>query len=315
VRNLNYGVVKGNMQQSLEYITCNLCGSKDVRVVYPARYDLERVPELALKFKSSGDERLIDRVVQCRKCGLRFVSPRLNIKAIVKGYSEGEDPTFVSQARGREQTFKGQLKFIQKFIKPGKLLDIGAAGGSLVAVAQKMGWKVEGIEPNRWLCDWSRQHYGIALKPGILENYKFAPNSFDLITLMDVLEHTGDPKTVLKECHRILKPGGVIAINVPDIDSWLHTAMGRRWVFYLSVHLFYFNHKTMKAMLRSTGFKPIASKPHFQLLEFGYLLFRLGAYSKFFSNLGRKTARLVGMDKMLIPYWLGQTLFVARKER
>jgi len=297
----------------LEYIPCNLCGARDEKVVYKARYDLERVPELALKFKSSGDERLIDQVVQCRTCKLRYVSPRLNIDAIVKGYSEGEDPTFVSQARGREQTFARQLRFIRKFTRPGKILDIGAAGGSLLAVAKKMGWHVEGVEPNRWLCDWSKKHYGIALKPGILSDYKFPNNHFDLITLMDVLEHTGDPKAVLEECNRILKPGGIIAINVPDIDSWLHNVMGRRWVFYLSVHLYYFNRKTMKAMLRQAGFKPLRSKPHFQLLEFGYLLFRLGAYSKLLSNVGLKAARLLRVDKLLIPYWLGQTLFVARK--
>ncbi|HSU72818.1 MAG TPA: class I SAM-dependent methyltransferase [Candidatus Binatia bacterium] len=299
--------------QQLEYISCNLCGSKDARVVYPARYDLERVPDLALKFKSSGDERLIDRVVQCRTCELRYVSPRLNMDAIVQGYSEGTDETFISQARGREKTFAKQLRFISRFVNTGRLLDIGAAGGSLAAVAQRKGWKVEGIEPNRWLCNWSKEHYGITLKPGILENYKFPPNSFDLITLMDVLEHTGDPKAVLKECNRILKPGGVIAINVPDSDSWLHKVMGRRWFFYLSVHLYYFNHKTMKTMLRSTGFKPLASRPHFQLLEFGYLLFRLGAYSRFLSGAGLKVARLLRMDRLLIPYWLGQTLFVARK--
>lgn len=301
------------MRQSLEYVPCNLCGSNDARVIYPARYDLERVPELTSKFKSSGDERLIDRVVQCHACGLRYVNPRLNIDAIVKGYSEGSDETFISQARGREKTFARQLRFISRFAKKGRLLDIGAAGGSLPAVAQKMGWSVEGIEPNKWLCKWSKQHYGIALKPGILEDYRFPNHSFDLITLMDVLEHTGNPKKVLKECNRILKPGGVIAINVPDGDSWLHKVMGRRWFFYLSVHLYYFNRKTLKAMLRSTGFQPLANKPHFQLLEFGYLLFRLGAYSKFLSNVGLKVARLLRMDRLLIPYWLGQTFFVARK--
>ncbi|MBI4145266.1 class I SAM-dependent methyltransferase [Candidatus Woesearchaeota archaeon] len=301
------------MRQSLEYIPCNLCGAKDTRVIYPARYDLERVPELAVKFKSSGDERLIDRVVQCRTCDLRYVSPRLNIDSIVKGYSEGSDETFISQARGRERTFARQLKIISKFTAPGRILDIGTAGGSLLAVAKPMGWKVEGIEPNKWLCNWGKEHYGITIKPGILEDYKFPNNSFDLITLMDVLEHTGDPKKVLEECNRILKPGGLIAINVPDSDSWLHRVMGRRWVFYLSVHLYYFNHKTMNAMLRHTGFKPLTSRPHFQLLEFGYLLFRLGAYSKLISNVGIKVARLLHIDRLLIPYWLGQTLFVARK--
>ena len=297
----------------LEYITCNLCGATDTKVVYPARYDLERVPELALKFKSSGDERLIDQVVQCRTCTLRYVNPRLNINAIVKGYSEGEDPTFVSQARGREQTFAKQLRFIRKFAKPSRLLDIGAAGGSLMHAAQKQGWEVHGIEPNKWLCDWGKKNYDLTIKPGILENHKFPSNYFDVITLMDVLEHTGNPKAVLKERNRILKPGGVIAINVPDIDSWLHKAMGRRWVFYLSVHLFYFSHKSMKAMLRHTGFKNLRTTPHFQLLEFGYLLFRLEAYSKLVSKIGLKIAQILHVDKMLIPYWLGQTLFVARK--
>lgn len=297
----------------LEHVRCNLCGADDAKVIYPARYDLEKAHDVVHKFKSSGDERLVDQVVQCRTCGLRYVDPRLKIDLVVKGYSEGSDETFVSQARGREKTFERQLKQIEKHITPGKILDIGTAGGSLLAAAQKRGWNVDGIEPNKWLCKWGKEQYGITIRPGILEDYKFKDNTFDVITLMDVLEHTGNPKLVLEECNRILKPGGVIAVNVPDIDSWLHRVMGRRWVFYLSVHLYYFSHASIKKMLRHAGFTPLSSAPHFQLLEVGYLFFRLKDYNAFLSNLGMRVLKLLHLDKMLIPYWLGQTLFMARK--
>ena len=303
------------LTSQLEYVKCNVCGADDARVVYPARYDLEKKTDLTHKFKSSGDERLIDQVVQCRTCGLRYVNPRLNIKAVVKGYSEGEDETFVGQARGRERTFARQLKIIEKFVKPGRMLDIGTAGGSCLKVARDAGWEVHGIEPNKWLCKWGKKNYGIDIKPGILEDYKFPNNHFDLVTLFDVLEHTGDPKKVLKECSRILKPGGVIAVNVPDLDAWLHKVMGRNWFFYLSVHLYYFNNKTLGKMLRHTGFKPLQRTPHFQLLEVGYLFFRLEAYSKFLSGLGQKVLKAIGLYHVLLPYWLGQSMFLARKEK
>ena len=132
---------------------------------------------------------------------------------------------------------------------------------------------------------------------------------------MDVLEHTGDPQAVLRECNRILKPGGILAINVPDNNSWLHKIMGRRWFFYLSVHLYYFSRKTLRALLNKTGFSLLSRTPHFQLLELGYLLLRLNAYSKLLSRIGLVFVRVFGIEKALIPYWLGQSLFIARKLR
>jgi len=301
------------VQQILEDVACNLCGSKDTRVVYPARYDLQQVADLQDKFKSSGDERLIDRVVQCKRCGLRYVNPRMNISRVVKGYSEGTDERFVSQAAGRERTFARQLKFISKYVRKGRVLDIGTAGGSFLAVAKRQGWQVEGIEPNRWLCKWALEHYSIPVRPGVLEDYRFPSNSFDMVTLWDVLEHTGDPGSVLTECQRILKPGGLLVLNVPDIDSLMHKAMGRRWFFYLSVHLYYFSKRTVRLILRKNGLTPILLKPHIQSLEFGYLLLRMEAYSKLLSKLGLAVAKPLGLARLQIPYWLGQTLVLARK--
>ena len=298
----------------LEYVPCHLCGLNDYTVIYPARYDLEVKSAVEHKFKSSGDELLIDQIVQCKNCSLRYVNPRLKSSLIIEGYSSGSDEAFISQAYGREKTFARQLRIISRFIKPGKVLDVGTAGGSFLSIAKKKGWDVQGIEPNEWLCKWGRDNYGVPITPGILKKGMYKKNTFDLVTLFDVLEHTPDPKSVLEECNRILKPGGILVLNVPDIDVWLHKIMGRKWFFYLSVHLYYFSRKTLKNMLRQNGFKPVYRSAHFQLLEIGYLLFRLGAYSKLLSRLGQSTVKILHIDKMLLPYWLGQSMFIARKQ-
>jgi hypothetical protein len=67
-------------------------------------------------------------------------------------------------------------------------------------------------------------------------------------------------------------------------------------------------------MLESTSFKVIKTKPHFQRLALGYLVFRMQAYSKFLHKSGNKLVNLFRLNDTQIPYWLGQTLVVARKK-
>ena len=156
-----------------EDVKCNLCGADDYKILIKSKYEKQRYDDLIDKFRSSGDETLIDQVVQCKKCGLIYINPRLKSEDIVKGYSEGEDENFVSQAKGREITFEKNLKLIEKYYKvKGKILDIGTAGGTFLHVAKKHGWDVYGIEPNKWLCKWGKEKYGIEILPGILFDHK-----------------------------------------------------------------------------------------------------------------------------------------------
>lgn len=301
-------------KKQLEYVRCNLCGADDYSVVYEARYDLETDKDLAKKFRSSGDEFLIDRVVKCNICGLVYVNPRLKSELIIQGYSVGSDEAFVSQAKGRELTFEKGLSLIHNYrVPPGKLLDIGTAGGSFLYVAKKRSWEVYGCEPNKWMCNWGKKHYGIDIKQGTLFDQKYKSNFFDVVTLWDVLEHTPNPNRVLKECNRILKEKGLIVVNYPDIGSLIAKVMKRKWVFLLSVHLFYFTKKTIRDMLETNGFRIIKIKPHIQTLSLGYLLFRLRKYSPALSKLGQNLALQLKIEHIQIPYWLGQTLVVAEK--
>jgi 2-polyprenyl-3-methyl-5-hydroxy-6-metoxy-1,4-benzoquinol methylase len=301
-------------QALLESVPCNLCGTDDYEVVYPPRYELARPEEIEKTFRSSGDEVLLDQLVRCKQCGLQYLNPRLRADVVIEGYSGGTDELFISQASSRERTFAKSLKSIEG-LKPrrGKLLDVGTAGGSFLAVAKRAGWDVSGCEPNRWMCEWANEHYGLNVVPGTIFDMKLADASFDVVTLWDVLEHTPDPKAVLAECSRVLKPGGLLVVNYPDIESLVARLMGRRWVFLLSVHLYYFTPSTLKRMLDELGFRLVDRRKHWQTLELGYILFRMEAYLKPVARAAGWVVKRLGLSNLQFPYWMGQVLVIAEK--
>ncbi len=294
-----------------ETVPCNLCGSAEHRVIYPA---VDRhSTDFATEFRSSADGPLTERLVACAKCGLQFVSPRVHQALILDGYREGSDERFVSQARARERTFDASLTRIGNHVRPGRLLDIGTAAGSFLQAARGRGWQVSGCEPNRWMCDWGRTHYGLTIDAGTLLEQHYADESFDVVTLWDVLEHDGDPRRLLEECHRVLRPDGFIVVNYPDVGSWIARLMGRRWVFLLSGHLYYFTRGTIRDLLQRTGFQVVDLRPHVQWLEFDYLLLRGETLAGPLARFIRAIAARLGLSHKHVPYWIGQTFVMARR--
>jgi 2-polyprenyl-3-methyl-5-hydroxy-6-metoxy-1,4-benzoquinol methylase len=295
-----------------ETVACNLCGADDVRVIYPAA--AHAMGDLVEEFKSSGDEPLSDRLVACRVCGLQYVSPRLRPDVIMAGYQGGTDERFVSQAAARERTFGRCLAILEAHASArGHLLDVGTAAGSFLHIAAERGWEVQGCEPNRWLCDWGRKHYGLDIREGTIFDQRYPDGSFDAVTLWDVLEHTPDPLGLLQECRRVLKVGGLLVVNYPDIGSWIARIMGKRWVFLLSVHLYYFTRQTMRRLLERAGFEVAAMRPHIQLLELDYVLSRAEPAAGWLARGSRRVVAKLGLAEQHTPYWIGQTLTVARR--
>lgn len=299
----------------LENVSCNVCGQDDYTVIYPARYEQASADNFAEKFRSSGDETLVDPMVRCKHCGFEYLNPRPRQNMILEGYSAGTDEKFVSQAAARENTFGKCLDLVEKYCPSrGRILDIGAAAGAFLYVAQKRGWQIAGCEPNRWMCKWAQTHYGIQIQPGtVFDLRENQAASFDAITLWDVLEHTPDAKAVLVECARLLKPGGLLIVNYPDIGSWIARLMGRKWVFLLSVHLYYFTRTTIRTILDQTGFSIKELRPHFQTLELGYIAERMKPYLPWAFPVISRMVQSLRLQKKLVPYWIGQTLVIARK--
>ncbi len=297
----------------LEYIKCNLCGKDDYKVLYPAVPMEKR--DIVKEYSASSAEILKDQVVKCNNCGFVYINPRPKAEQIVEGYSAAQDELYASQAAGRLATFRSSVKKIEKFCpSKGKILDVGAACGFFLKVAKDSGWNVYGVEPSKWMATWGNEHYVVNITPGTLEAAHFPDNYFDVVTYMDVLEHVPDAKASLKEAHRILKPGGLLAVNYPNFGSKLAKLAGRKWWFLLSVHLWYFTPHTIKEMLKQTGFEPLAHKRHFQKLNFGYMAMRVKPYNNFLGNFLEKAFKLTGLSDKQLMYYASQSLVIARKK-
>jgi len=304
----------GEDRPGYESIRCNLCGAAETHTVYEAQHVDVAGRDLVHTFRASGDELLIDRLVRCRACGLQYVSPRPRASAIVEAYSGGDDPAYVSQVAARERTFGDAVARIEKLLPGrGRILDVGTAAGAFLAAASGRAWQVEGCEPNAWLAEWGSSHYGIPIRTGEIFDQPYAPGSFDVVTLWDVIEHTPDPSRVIRTARELIRPGGLLIVNYPDIGSWIARALGRRWPFLSSVHLYYFTRGTMKGLLERSGFEVVEMRAHFQRLELDYLLSRGAVVSGLLSKSSRAVAKGLGLSGRAVPYWIGQTFVAARR--
>jgi len=164
----------------------------------------------------------------------------------------------------RRATFRLDV-LLPRYVKNGSLLEVGCGSGMYLALMKALGWKrVVGVDINQEALERARQVLDVEVHCGSLPALKLAAGSFDAVSLSHTLEHVGDPVALLTEVHRLLKPGGQLAIVVPNIDSVSSRAYGVDW-FHLDVprHLVSFNRTTLTAAVTQTGFtvKSLGSSP------------------------------------------------------
>jgi SAM-dependent methyltransferase len=298
-----------------ETIPCPLCGSGEFEVKCASRYTSAlTIEDLKQMFRASSDDLLLDQVVECRSCALVYVNPRLRAEIVVSGYAEAEDPLFTAQNAARIQAFRRTLRQVVGRVrletKNKRLLDIGCAGGAFLVAAREFGFDVVGVEPSRWMAAFGREQYSLDIREGILQPGMFPPHSFDLVSLWDVIEHLPTPHETLALARALLKPDGLLIVNYPDIASLAARILGRRWPFWLNVHLMYYTPKTMTRQLQRAGFSPLWHQAFWPTLPLGYIARRAAPYSVVLAPLPGIVSGL-GLGSILVPYNAGQTLIVS----
>jgi len=276
----------------MEHVRCNLCGADDYRVRIPSTLENHSREGWSAYACTNGGYGYHGPIVACRRCGFVYADPRPHSTEVLDIYEAVEDPLYVEEREGRVLTFEHHLRPLERVTGPAqgrRLLDVGAHTGVFVDIATHHGWDAWGIEPSTWAVEHARAQ-GLQMHLGTLENATFPAGHFSVVTMWDVIEHVSDPFRTLQAAWRVLEPGGLLVVHTMDTDSLFSRLMGRRWPWYMEMHLFYFSRRTLAAMLDKAGFRVRWMGAQGRYLQAGYLASRVTALLPL---VGRPLERLV----------------------
>ncbi|MFA5854019.1 MAG: class I SAM-dependent methyltransferase [Patescibacteria group bacterium] len=214
-------------------------------------------------------------------CGLLFVWPFLKTapqEIYEEDYFAGAKGGFgYTDYDADKSVLEG---FFRKFLKQlattsptkGKLLDVGAATGHFVGLAQAEGWQAEGIDISAHSVALGKAK-GLKMERATLDNFSASPESFDALTLWDVLEHVPDPLAALDHCKTLLKNDGLLVINTPDGESGWARLMGPRWhALVPPEHVCIFNQRALERILKARGFEVLRVEHPVKVFTLPYIL-------------------------------------------
>jgi len=137
------------------------------------------------------------------------------------------------------------------------VLDVGCGDGRLIARLRELGWQVEGVETDPAAVQAAAAN-GIHARLGYLESQSFSDKTFDAVVMSHVVEHLHDPARVLRECLRVLRPGGWLVMLTPNVESAGHARFGPDWIgLDPPRHLYLFGRKSLRSLLLSAGFEVV----------------------------------------------------------
>ena len=170
------------------------------------------------------------RVFRCRTCGFYYVRPMpiLSEAELGRLYDQSYFPEYTAWwAKRRKRDAQRRLSALQRELKAsGEILDIGCGTGIFLSVAATEGYNVRGLEVSRELAALAAEVSGRAVDIGRLEDLMYEDERFAAVYVDSVLEHVTDPKAFIQEVYRILKPGGVAYVVVPNEDSFAAKVLG-----------------------------------------------------------------------------------------
>lgn len=233
-----------------EYVSCDLCGADSSSLLYTVD-----------SFK----------IVKCRECSLIYVNPRLSkanrtdIHSSESYYQRYRDGIASSCGHGYMQARKvGKLNSLSV---GARLLDVGCGTGEFLRAAIEAGWEGMGIDVSEAASEFARSNYGIEVITGDLREIGLPPSSFDVVTLWEVLEHMSSPTRCLAEINRILVADGVLAISVPNAESFQARMQREEFVQWKpSYHIYHFSPETLRKLLEKTGFQVIQIETPFPIV-------------------------------------------------
>jgi ubiquinone/menaquinone biosynthesis C-methylase UbiE len=231
-------------------------------------------------------------VVECHRCKFNFIpyAYRKNIK-----YHQYKDADVTAAIRAgnnwvKIQRHKLRLQFIKKHSPHGSLFDLGAGWGHFMQAAKEVGYSVKGIEISEQQATYAREDLKLPVIHGDFFEMPEA-EKFDVITMWDVLEHIDLPDLLLDKCSRISKPGGMVYILIPQVDSFVAKRAKKQWNMVGLDHVNYFSKKTITQLLNRYGYEVVEIRSSIEIKLF--IMYTLLPWIKRLKGRSKKSLREV----------------------
>src|SRR5262245_24289773 len=203
----------------------------------------------------------------CLSCRCLFLNPMPGDEEIAGFYptqywwsssKSGKGTLKTLESIYRKLALRDHIQFIMRSAadRSGvELLDVGCGSGTLLGLIKKRGIRPTGVDFSSEAAQVAAKENGVRVVVGSLAEAGFPNHSFDIVTLFHVMEHVTNPRSVLAEVSRILKPDGVVILQVPNIDSWQFKAFGAKW-YGLDIprHVIDYSKGSILNLLAASGF-------------------------------------------------------------
>jgi 2-polyprenyl-3-methyl-5-hydroxy-6-metoxy-1,4-benzoquinol methylase len=191
-------------------------------------------------------------LVRCRGCGLVFADKRpsdARLAAHYGSYSRADYDSPITRKRYGEL-----LGSFERYRQTNRILDVGCGIGFFLEEAQRRGWEAHGSELEERAVEIVRAK-GLNCAQAPIRPDTFEPDSFDVVTAFEVVEHVSDPLAEASAIAAALRPGGLLYLTTPNFGSLSRRLLRGRWsVVGYPEHLTYFTPSTLSSWLARFGF-------------------------------------------------------------
>lgn len=290
---------------------CAVCGEAPVELVLEARSD--QIPQVYRITEE--DHATCWDLWRCRRCGLIFSDWRLTTEELNGLYERMHDQLYDREDECRRLTFRRGLGLIERYADRGLLLDIGCATGSFLYEAQQRGWRVEGVDLSQWAVRRAHERGIDRVHEGTVYSLPGKAGRFDVVTMLDYIEHDPAPSRLLGRVSELLRPGGCLYITSPDISGPVARLLGSRWWGINPLHLYYFSPECIGRLLRRHGFEVVLARSYTRVFTLGYWASRMEHFHSGLAGIATALFDRLGLSGVRVPLNLGDMMEVVARKR
>ncbi len=270
-----------NSEDYLKSINCPVCNANRFEVEFPINHDESNV----LDILELSDSKTEVNIVACKDCSHKYMTPVIRQELMERYYSILNSEFYHSGKEVYNQNkkeYEDYTALIKGFKETGKVLEIGCGNGFLLKTLENAGYACYGVEPSPLAFNYAKNDLGLQVENSFLAESSFYNEQFDIVILIDVVEHVINMQGMMEEVKKVLKPDGLIFIGTGNIGSLNARLAKQNWGYFLSwEHVSFFNEKSIYRLLHNNNFKDIViretslqHKPFQNVTEFCKNLFK-----------------------------------------